>query len=277
MQGIHEFIPTDKKISYINALLRVGFDTVDAGSFVSAKAIPQMRDTKEVLKSLDMQDAKSKILVIVGNVRGAAEAAAFDEVTCIGFPFSISETFQRRNTNSGIKESLGRTLEMLEICAGKNKELVVYISMAFGNPYGEEWSADIAASWVDTLVKSGVKTISLADTIGSSTPESIEYLFGSILPSYPGVEFGAHLHTRPGEWKEKMESAWKAGCRRFDGAVKGFGGCPMATDKLTGNMPTEKMLEFFGGKNVKLREDEDSFRLALDLAIRTFPAELPQV
>lgn len=250
MQGIKEFIPTEKKVQYIQSLLRVGFDTIDFGSFVSPKAIPQMIDTAEVLAQLDLSETTSKLLAIIANTRGATDASIHAEIDYLGYPFSISENFQMRNTHKTIAQSIVTLSEILEIADKTNKEVVVYISMGFGNPYGDPWNVDIVGEWTERLSKMGVKILSLSDTIGSSDPENIEYLFSNLIPKYPHIEFGAHLHTIPTSWFEKVDAAYKAGCRRFDGAIQGFGGCPMAADDLTGNMPTEKMLSYFTQKKV---------------------------
>lgn len=271
MQGIHEFIPTEKKVNYINSLLKVGFDTIDFGSFVSPKAIPQMRDTAEVLKQLDLDGTRSKLLAIIANVRGAQDAVAFDEITYLGFPFSISETFQQRNTNSSIAESLKRVEEIQQLCVTSNKQLVVYISMAFGNPYGDEWSSDIAIKWTKKLADLGIRIIALADTIGVSNPENISYLFSSLIPEFPYVQIGAHLHTTPDTWEEKVRAAYDNGCRRFDSAIKGYGGCPMAKDELVGNMPTEKVLGFLEKNKISTNIDRQAFDKAYCLALSTFP------
>ena len=245
MQGIDAFIPTDKKISYINKLLDVGFDTIDVGSFVSKKAIPQMADTEEVIKGINTTKSNSKLLTIVANERGAEKAVQFDEITYLGFPFSISETFQKKNINSTIKESLLRLESIQNICVNNNKQLVTYFSMAFGNPYGDEWSVYIVAHWAERLLNEfGVKILSLSDTIGSSEPNVISWLFKKLISEFPDVEFGAHLHTHPENWKEKVTAALEAGCKRFDGALLGFGGCPMAKDELVGNMPSEHILRY---------------------------------
>ena len=245
MQGISTLIPTDKKISYINKLLDVGFDTIDVGSFVSKKAIPQMADTEEVIKGINTTKSNSKLLTIVANERGAEKAAQFDEITYLGFPFSISETFQKKNINSTIKESLLRLEAIQNICVNNNKQLVTYFSMAFGNPYGDEWSVYIVAHWAERLLNEfGVKILSLSDTIGSSEPNVISWLFKKLISEFPDVEFGAHLHTHPENWKEKVIAALEAGCKRFDGALLGFGGCPMARDELVGNMPSEHILHY---------------------------------
>lgn len=245
MQGLKDFIPTDKKIEYINQLLRVGFDTIDFGSFVSHKAIPQMADTHEVIQHLEYQDSKSRLLAIVANLRGAEDACLYKQISYLGYPFSISETFQRRNTNSTIADSLATVKEIHALCAEQGKKLVIYISMGFGNPYGDPWNVQIAQQWVNELAEIGIRIISLSDTIGVSTSDSIFYLFSNLIPPYPDVEFGAHLHTTPTSWREKIHAAWQGGCHRFDGALKGLGGCPMAKDELTGNMPTEKMISYF--------------------------------
>lgn len=273
MQGLHTFIDTDKKAAYINQLLKCGFHTIDFGSFVSPKAIPQLRDTAEVLSKLDLSTTQSKLLAIVANVRGAEDAVKFDEIAYLGYPFSISETFQLRNTNATIAESLKRVEEMQSLCVNSKKELVVYISMAFGNPYGDAWNADVAIHWTRQLSDLGIKVIALADTIGVSNPENIKYLFSNVIPEFPDVTIGAHLHTTPETWREKVEAAWSSGCRRFDSAVKGLGGCPMATDKLTGNMPTEKVLQFLNENNIKTGIDSIQFAESMLMAGNTFPAE----
>ena len=271
MQGIHEFIPTEKKAAYINAILKVGFDTVDFGSFVSPKVIPQMRDTAMVLEQLDLSTTTSKLLAIIANVRGAQDAVEFEEITYLGFPFSISETFQQRNTNSSMEESLVRIEEIQDLCIRNKKKLIVYISMAFGNPYGDEWNSDIAVYWTKKLAGMEIKTIALSDTIGVSNPENIAHLFSKLIPEFPGIEIGAHLHTTPDTWEEKVHAAYNNGCRRFDSAIKGFGGCPMATDKLTGNMPTEKLLSYFKQININTRINEMAFSDAMVLSANTFP------
>ena len=255
MQGIKTFIPTDLKTNYIQSLLRVGFDTLDFGSFVSPKAIPQMRDTKEVLDKLDLSGTRTKLLSIVANLRGAEMACSIDSIDYLGFPFSISENFQMRNTHKTISESEIVLKDILEITKKLNKKLVVYMSMAFGNPYGDPWDVDIVGEWADRLQSMGVEILSLSDTIGSSKPESISYLFSNLIPKFPHIEFGAHLHTHPNSWYEKLNAAYKAGCYRFDGAIQGFGGCPMASDSLTGNMPTEKIISYFNSENIDTQID----------------------
>lgn len=281
MQGLKEFIPTEKKAEYINSLLKVGFDTIDFGSFVSPLAIPQMRDTADVLKKLKLPSPngkgqevrRTKLLAIIANTRGAEDACQFDEITYLGFPFSISETFQRRNTNSTMEESLARVAQISNLCAKHNKEIVIYISMAFGNPYGDEWNKDIAIHWTEKLVKNfGVKIIALADTIGVSNTENISYMFSNLIPEFPDVEFGAHLHTTPEKWREKIIAAVENGCERFDCAINGFGGCPMASDKLVGNMPTENIVSFFGEKNMVTEIDLAAFEEARKLAMKIFPS-----
>ncbi len=251
MQGIKShFIPTKDKARYINALLKVGFDTIDFGSFVSPKAIPQMRDTAEVLSMLDLQATSSKLLAIVANIRGAAAACEFEEIDYLGFPFSISENFQMRNTGKTIAQSLLALEEIMDLAIKKDKEVVAYLSMGFGNPYGDPWNVEIVGQWTDVLAKLGVRILSLSDTIGVADGKTIHYLFKHLIPMYPKVEFGAHLHTHPNSWHEKVDAAYRAGCFRFDGAIKGFGGCPMAKDELTGNMPTEKLLSYFTTEKV---------------------------
>ena len=270
MQGIKIFIPTDLKVKYIQSLLRVGFDTLDFGSFVSPKAIPQMRDTKAVLDKLDLSSTSTKLLSIVANLRGAEMACSINSIDYLGFPFSISENFQMRNTHKTISESEIVLKDILDITQKKNKKLVVYMSMAFGNPYGDPWDVDIVGEWSDRLHSMGVEILSLSDTIGSSKPESISYLFSNLIPKFPHVEFGAHLHTHPNSWHEKLNAAYKAGCYRFDGAIQGFGGCPMASDSLTGNMPTEKMISYFNSENIDTNIDILPFESAHNSASKLF-------
>ena len=271
MQGIEEFIPTEKKISYINQLLKVGFDTIDFGSFVSPKAIPQLRDTAEVLKKLDMANTKSKLLAIIANTRGAEEAARYDAITYLGFPLSISETFQQRNTNKSIAEALNSLAEIQEICKKNNKTLVTYISMGFGNPYGDPYDVDLVGKFADILSTLEVRIISLADTIGVSKPDQIKYLFESLTKQFPGIEFGAHLHSNPSTAVEKINAATAAGCQRFDGAIKGYGGCPMAEDELVGNLATETILSCLDPGEINPSIDREAFVKALQLADTTFP------
>ncbi len=272
MQGIKTFIPTASKVTYIQSLLRVGFDTIDFGSFVSPKAIPQMQDTAEVLVQLDLSQTKSKLLAIIANTQGAITASKHQSIHYLGFPFSISENFQMRNTHKTIAESLVSLYEILEIADQNHKEVVVYLSMGFGNPYGDPWSLEIVGEWTDKLSNMGVKILSLSDTVGSSTPEGIQYLFSHLIKKYPKIEFGAHLHTTPDRWFEKMDAAYNAGCRRFDGAIQGFGGCPMAKDVLTGNMPTEKMLSYFTTKKENANLNSLSFESAYNEASKLFSA-----
>ena len=270
MQGIKTFIPTERKAAYIQSLLRVGFDTIDFGSFVSPKAIPQMQDTADLLSQLDLSQTKSKLLAIIANTQGAELASVHEAIQYLGFPFSISENFQMRNTHKTIAESLVTLQEILNIAATSNKEVVAYLSMGFGNPYGDPWNVDIVGEWTERLANMGVKILSLSDTIGSSTPEVIDYLFSNLIPKYPNVEFGAHLHTTPDRWFEKIDAAYKSGCRRFDGAIQGFGGCPMAKDDLTGNMPTEKMLSYFTSVKANTNVSPMSFESAYNEASKLF-------
>ena len=270
MQGIKTFIPTELKANYIQSLLRVGFDTLDFGSFVSPKAIPQMRDTKEVLDKLDLSSTRTKLLSIVANLRGAEIACSIDSIDYLGFPFSISENFQMRNTHKTISESEIGVKDILEITQKSNKKLVVYMSMAFGNPYGDPWDVDIVGEWADRLQSMGVEILSLSDTIGSSKSESISYLFSNLIPKFPHIEFGAHLHTHPNSWYEKLNAAYKAGCHRFDGAIQGFGGCPMASDSLTGNMPTEKIISYLSSEKIKTNLNVLAFESAHNEASKLF-------
>jgi hydroxymethylglutaryl-CoA lyase len=270
MQGIKTFIPTANKVKYIQSLLGCGFDTIDFGSFVSPKAIPQMVDTAEVLSKLDLSKTKSKLLAIVANVRGAQDAAKHDEIDYLGFPFSISENFQMRNTHKTIAESVATLQEIFNIADASNKEVVTYISMGFGNPYGDPWNVEIVGEWTEKLAAMGARILSLSDTVGSSDPENIHYLFSNLIPKYPEIEFGAHLHTTPSKWHEKVHAAYKAGCLRFDGAVQGFGGCPMAKDELTGNMPTEKILSYFTAEKADTGVNWMVFEAAYNKATELF-------
>ncbi|MBZ9730138.1 hydroxymethylglutaryl-CoA lyase [Salegentibacter sp. JZCK2] len=270
MQGIKTFIPTEQKVQYIQSLLRCGFDTIDFGSFVSPKAIPQMADSAEVLSKLDLSTTKSKLLAIVANTRGAQDASVHEEIDYLGYPFSISENFQMRNTHKTIAQSVEILSEILEIAEKTDKEVVAYLSMGFGNPYGDPWNVEIVGEWTEKLSGMGVKILSLSDTIGSSSPEIIEYLFSNLIPEYPEIEFGAHLHTTPTKWHEKIDAAYQAGCCRFDGAIQGFGGCPMAKDELTGNMPSEKMLSYFNSKKADSNIKMTSFESAYNEASKIF-------
>ena len=270
MQGIHEFIPTQHKINYINQLIDCGFDTIDFGSFVSPNAIPQMRDTAEVLSKLNLE-TNTKLLAIVANERGANEACAFDEINYLGFPFSISEEFQKRNTNSSIEETLKRLEAIQTSVVQSNKKLVLYISMGFGNPYGEKWSPDLVLNWAERLYKLfDIQILALSDTIGSAKISDIEFLFKSLIPNLPHIEFGAHMHVRPENAMSIIEAAFSAGCRRFDGAIRGFGGCPMAKDDLTGNMPTEKLVEFCNQNKIYTGVDNIKFQNALTASSLVF-------
>ena len=270
MQGIPEFISTEKKAEYINMLLKVGFHTVDFGSFVSPMAIPQMRDTADVLSRLDVDQTDSKLLAIVANKRGALEACSFDQITYLGYPFSVSETFQQRNTNRSIESSLLLVEELQDVCLRRNKTLVVYLSMAFGNPYGEAWDVDMIAKWTHFLTQMGVKVIALSDTIGISSKGTITALFSQLIPEFSEVTFGAHLHTTAQNWKENVLAAYQAGCTRFDSAIKGYGGCPMAKDELTGNMPTEKLLSFFNEQKEDAGLNAMAFESAYNKALEIF-------
>lgn len=264
LQGIRDFIPTQKKIAYVNSLLQVGFHRIDVGSFVSPKAIPQMRDTAKLLDSIEYnQDTVSQLSVIVANRRGAHDAIPFEQVSILGYPFSISETFQLRNTNATIEKSLERVADIQAISIKNEKELLIYISMGFGNPYGDEWNAEIVEQYVSKLYSMGIRKFSLSDTIGVSTPETITYIFSNLIPRFPDVEFNAHLHTTPDTWEEKVYAAYLSGCRSFDGAIKGFGGCPMAKDELTGNMPMEKMIEYFESQNIQTFINLENFSHSL--------------
>jgi hydroxymethylglutaryl-CoA lyase len=272
MQGIATFIPTETKISYLNALLRVGFDTLDFGSFVSPKAIPQMRDTAEVLASLELASSRSRLLAIVANQRGAEQAAAYESVSYLGYPFSVSETFQLRNTNATIAESVERVREIQALCQQTGKQLVIYISMGFGNPYGDPWNAEVVIRWVETLAQEGIGIFQLSDTIGVASSTSISYLFEQLIPRFSGLEIGAHFHTTAASWREKVEAAYSHGCRRFDGAIRGYGGCPMARDELTGNMPMEQLFAFFDEQNEPTGLDATAFLKAYLMAEHVFPA-----
>lgn len=272
MQGIKTFIPTAEKIRYLQALLGCNFHTLDFGSFVSPRAIPQMADTAEVLQGLDLSRTQTRLLAIVANQRGAEAAIAHPQIRYLGYPFSISENFQMRNTSKTIEQSVQILQDILSLAKRHGKEVVVYISMGFGNPYGDPWSADIVSDWTEKLVAMGVSILSLSDTVGSSTPKVISHLFSELIPRHPDVEFGAHLHTHPRSWFEKVDAAYQAGCRRFDGALQGFGGCPMAKDELTGNMPTEKMLSYFTSRKAETGVKWMAFEAAYNKASELFGA-----
>jgi len=270
MQGWKNFIPTEKKIEYINSLLQVGFDTIDFGSFVSAKAIPQMADTKEVIRNLELGISRSKLLAIIANVRGAEEASVYDAITYLGFPFSVSETFQQRNTNSSIEESLNRVEEIQNICSKTGKQLVIYISMGFGNPYGDPYSEEIVFNWVHKIVALGINIISLADTVGLAKPDQVFSMTKFLIDELPDIETGVHLHSRPDNRKEKIDAAINAGCKRFDGALKGIGGCPMANDELVGNMNTEFLISYFSERKLLRKLDEEALNRSLEIAGEIF-------
>jgi hydroxymethylglutaryl-CoA lyase len=270
MQGIKEFIPTELKADYINSLLKVGFDTIDFGSFVSPKAIPQMQDTSEVLKRLDLSSTASKLLAIIANTRGAEDAIQHDEIHYLGFPFSISETFQQRNTNSSIYESLKRVEEIQTLCSKKNKTLLVYLSMAFGNPYNDEWSSEIVIKWAHQLYQLGIREIALADTTGVSDKENIKQLFKHLIPEFKDVEFIAHLHSRKENSNEKINAAFESGCNRFDSAIHGFGGCPMAKDDLTGNIATQDVLNYFDSNSIELKLNKDALLTSMEKSWEIF-------
>ncbi|MFN7748324.1 MAG: hydroxymethylglutaryl-CoA lyase [Cyclobacteriaceae bacterium] len=273
MQGLERFIPTEVKVSYLNQLLKVGFDTLDFGSFVSPKAIPQMRDTVEVVKRLDLSGTSTKLLAIVANTRGAREAVMFDEITYLGFPLSISETFQQRNTNKSISEALNSVAEIQELCQQRGKVLVTYISMGFGNPYGDPYDEEIVITFSGILQTLGVSIISLADTIGVSRPDQIKKLFSQATAAFPAIEFGAHLHSAPATALEKIEAVYNSGCQRFDGALKGFGGCPMAEDELVGNLATEAVVSFLKAQGENLSLNEFELMRALSQAALVFGSD----
>lgn len=269
MQGWKHFIPTQTKVNYLNQLLKVGFDVLDFGSFVSAKAIPQLADTKDVIPQLQL-DGKTKLLAIIANTRGAEEAVVYDEIHYLGFPFSISETFQKRNTNKTIAESLAQVEEIQQLCVKHGKELVVYISMGFGNPYGDEYSAEVAIKWVGQLAAMGIKTIAMSDTVGVAKPDNIEYIFKTLVPEFKDVHIGAHFHSTADTWQEKIQTAYDNGCLRFDSAMKGIGGCPMAEDELVGNIATENIVQWAAGKDIQLNINTEAFNKAWMMAVEIF-------
>lgn len=270
MQGWKTFIPTEQKVEYINSLLQVGFDTIDFGSFVSPKAIPQMADTKEVISKLKVQGSRSKLLAIIANERGAEDAVQYDEITYLGFPFSVSETFQQRNTNSSISESLKRVESIQELCVKNQKQLVVYLSMGFGNPYGDAWTREIVFNWATKLAAMDIKIISIADTVGLATPEQVKEITSHLVKELKGVEVGVHLHSSATNRIQKLEAALNSGCLRFDGALKGIGGCPMADDELVGNMNTEVMIAYFEEQNLLQYINKEALAQSLQLAARIF-------
>ncbi len=270
MQGWSHFIPTEKKINYLNQLLKVGFDVLDFGSFVSAKAIPQLADTHEVVRKLDMSNTQTKLLAIIANTRGAQDAVQYDEISYLGFPFSISETFQQRNTNKTILESLKQVEEIQQLCVTHNKKLVIYISMGFGNPYGDEYSTEIAIHWFKKLNEMGIEIIAMSDTVGIAKPETIEYIYKSLVPEFPGVDIGAHFHSTADTWEEKLDAAYRNGCRRYDSSIKGIGGCPMAEHDLVGNIATENVLQWARKNNIQLSLDQDEFAKSMMMANEVF-------
>jgi len=270
MQGLPEFIPTAKKIAYLNALLQVGFATLDFGSFVSPKAIPQLRDTAEVLAGLDLTTTSTQLLAIVANLRGAEAAAEHPKISYLGFPLSVSETFQLRNTNKTMAEAMAELGDIQNLCVQRGKTLVTYLSMGFGNPYGDPWSPEVVGEFTNALAEMDIRIVALSDTVGVSSPALITPLFSQLIPAFPQVEFGAHLHTTPDTWREKVEAAYNAGCHRFDGAIGGIGGCPMATDTLTGNMPTENLVAYFEDRGVALNLDKLAFAEARSVASKVF-------
>lgn len=264
MQGIKDFIPTTTKIDYINTLLKVGFDTIDFGSFVSPTVIPQMRDTAKVLDKLDLSSTQSKLLAITVNERGADDAVVFEQIDYLGYPFSISETFQQRNTNTSIEGSLERLENIKNTALKHRKELVVYLSMGFGNHYGDLWNKDIVLQWIERLKQEfDIKILALSDTVGAATPQLISDVLNNVIPEFNDIEIGVHLHTTPDTYAEKVKAAYDAGCRRFDGAIRGFGGCPMAEDELVGNMPTEKMIDWFETQNIPTHINKQALQEAI--------------
>lgn len=274
MQGIKTFVPTVQKVRYLQSLLDVGFDTLDFGSFVSPRAVPQMQDTEAVLEQLDTTHTNTRLLAIVANLRGAQKACVHEKIDFLGYPFSISENFQMRNTHKTIAESVGVLQSILELTQSHNKHLVVYLSMGFGNPYGDPWSVDVVATWTQKLAEMGVKIVSLSDTVGTANPNDISYLFSHLIPEFSDLEFGAHFHTHPKQWFEKVDAAFQGGCLRFDGAVQGYGGCPMAKDELIGNMPTEKLINFFSEKKLSHGLNLNHFESAYNKATQLFTTYL---
>jgi len=270
MQGWKHFIPTGQKVKYLNTLLKVGFDVLDFGSFVSPKAIPQMADTKDVIPQLELSGTNTRLLGIIANTRGAEDAVQYDEVSYLGFPFSISETFQQRNTNKSIAESLKQVEEIQNLCIQKGKGLVIYVSMGFGNPYGDPYSAEVAIGWVTKLAALGIKIIAMSDTVGVAKPENIEYIYKNLVPEFRDVQIGAHFHSTPDKWEEKVQAAYNNGCVRFDSALKGIGGCPMAEDELVGNIATENIVDWCERSNIQLNINKEAFREAMLMASEVF-------
>lgn len=271
MQGLSEFIPTEDKIRYLNQLLKVGFDYLDFGSFVNPKVMPQMADTDEVVQRLNWEESRSKLLAIIGNLKGAERAEQYSQIQVLGFPFSVSPTFLQRNINASLADTVLRIGEIKEVCDRSGKELLIYISMAFGNPYGDEWSTEIVGEWVERLAWIGINRIALSDTIGTANPDTIDYIFSYVIPQFPDVAFGAHFHTTPVNWKTNIHAAFNAGCRRFDAAIKGFGGCPMAKDDLTGNLATENLLSYLDENQADYSLDKPEFDKSYNFAIQIFP------
>lgn len=270
MQGWAHFIPTATKVEYLNALLKVGFDVLDFGSFVSAKAIPQLVDTKEVIPQLQLDGVKTKLLAIIANTRGAEDAVQYDEISYLGFPFSISETFQLRNTNKTIAASLAQVEEIQALCEKNRKELVIYISMGFGNPYGDPYSAEVAINWVRQLTQLGIRTVAMADTVGVAKPETIQYIYSKLVPEFKDINIGAHFHSTPDTWEQKIQAAYDNGCLRYDSAINGIGGCPMAEDELVGNIATENIVAWAGKNNIELNIDREAFAAAKRMAASVF-------
>jgi len=270
MQGVKKWIPTKNKISYIQSLLNVGFDVLDVGSFVSKRSIPQMKDSRMVLESLDLSSTTSKLLYIVANLRGALEACVYPEIDFLGFPFSVSENFQMRNTNKTINQSLEELKKIISVCKSNDKEVVVYLSMGFGNPYGDEWNYEVLEKWITVIESIGVKTISISDTIGVANPKNIDIVFKNSIKKFHDIEFGAHFHTKPSDWFEKIDSAYKAGCRRFDTTIQGYGGCPMAADELTGNFPTEKLITYMNQIKVNININSLNFESSYNETTKFF-------
>ena len=270
MQGVKKWIPTKNKISYIQSLLNVGFDVLDVGSFVSKRSIPQMKDSRMVLESLNLSSTTSKLLYIVANLRGALEACVYPEIDFLGFPFSVSENFQMRNTNKTINQSLEELKKIISVCKSNDKEVVVYLSMGFGNPYGDEWNYEVLEKWISVIKSIGVRTISISDTIGVANPKNIDIVFKNSIKKFRDVEFGAHFHTKPSDWFEKIDSAYKAGCRRFDTTIQGYGGCPMAADELIGNFPTEKLITYMNQKKVNININSLNFESSYNETVKLF-------
>jgi len=270
MQGVKKWIPTKNKISYIQSLLNVGFDVLDVGSFVSKRSIPQMKDSRMVLESLNLSSTTSKLLYIVANLRGALEACVYPEIDFLGFPFSVSENFQMRNTNKTINQSLEELKKIISVCKSNDKEVVVYLSMGFGNPYGDEWNYEVLEKWISVIKSIGVKTISISDTIGVANPKNIDIVFKNSIKKFHDIELGAHFHTKPSDWFEKIDSAYKAGCRRFDTTIQGYGGCPMAADELTGNFPTEKLITYMNQKKVNININSLNFESSYNETVKLF-------